>query len=549
MRGYGPDPTSYFAAHAATSSDDHIIFCRELRLLHRIFAPKWTNRIPDSRHYFRFFFDDVGGWVGARLIQITPASDPTGSCFRCVGFLHYYVPALAALAILKDSTMAASSSETCDADSAATKSRILFGSCSSQEYPQRLWPVMASRNATAFVWAGDAIYADRNSGFDFSHFPPKTIVEDATPERLRQLYAEQLEHEGYKSFAEQTYITGTWDDHDYGINNGDERFRYKRESAVAFVDFLGEPRESPMAKRARDGYGVYGVKLFDFARERNQIVLSDDEAGIDPDVVDDGAAVPYSDRSVAVFVLDVRSFKTPWSVGKARFRVNPEGKFLGDRQWKWFEEALGRSKAAINVVVQGLQVHADRYPDGNVAENWSKFPGEQHRLYDMLLQTDAPALLVSGDVHMAELSRKDCHSRSTGAVKSLNELTTSGLTHSWGTKYCSRPSSSFLCKNSYFTWVAGRMMHWAHWINPLTDIMLSEDGRLQYSLELNFAEMEFDWDKRAVIVNVIGKDGDIFDRCRMDIRRVDWEFTREHGWRGGLCCRQSESGKAWPPPE
>lgn len=39
------------------------------------------------------------------------------------------------------------------------KSRILFGSCNSQEYPQPLWSVMASRNATAFVWAGDAIYA------------------------------------------------------------------------------------------------------------------------------------------------------------------------------------------------------------------------------------------------------------------------------------------------------------------------------------------------------------------------------------------------------
>jgi alkaline phosphatase D len=42
-----------------------------------------------------------------------------------------------------------------------SKSRILFGSCNSQEYPQPLWSVMASRNATAFVWAGDAIYAGK----------------------------------------------------------------------------------------------------------------------------------------------------------------------------------------------------------------------------------------------------------------------------------------------------------------------------------------------------------------------------------------------------
>jgi hypothetical protein len=39
-----------------------------------------------------------------------------------------------------------------------TPSRILFGSCSSQHYEQKLWPAIIHRNATAFVWGGDAIY-------------------------------------------------------------------------------------------------------------------------------------------------------------------------------------------------------------------------------------------------------------------------------------------------------------------------------------------------------------------------------------------------------
>ena len=38
-------------------------------------------------------------------------------------------------------------------------SRILFGSCNSQNLTQPLWPVIMSRNGTAFVWGGDAIYA------------------------------------------------------------------------------------------------------------------------------------------------------------------------------------------------------------------------------------------------------------------------------------------------------------------------------------------------------------------------------------------------------
>ena len=39
-------------------------------------------------------------------------------------------------------------------------SRIIFGSCNSQYYEQPLWKVIQDRNPTAFVWAGDAVYAD-----------------------------------------------------------------------------------------------------------------------------------------------------------------------------------------------------------------------------------------------------------------------------------------------------------------------------------------------------------------------------------------------------
>ena len=256
-----------------------------------------------------------------------------------------------------------------------------------------------------------------------------------------------------------------------------------------------------MGKRARE-HGVYGVKLVDFSRPFGSQVLSEREAGIDPDVeVKDGEQVTYSSRSVAIFVLDVRSWKTPWT----KQSLDPTGDFLGERQWRWLEEALSRSKAAVNIVVQGLQVHADRHPVANVAEAWSRFPRAQQRLYDLLLEQDVPSILVSGDVHMAELMRKDC--RKGDKVKSLTEVTTSGMTHSWGTLYCSRPTSNFLCRYSYANWVLKQSMHFAHFINPLNDIIISDQGKMQYSLELNFAEFEFDWDKNAVIVRILGEDG------------------------------------------
>ena len=38
-------------------------------------------------------------------------------------------------------------------------SRIAFGSCNSQTLDQPIWNAISSRNVSAFVWAGDAIYA------------------------------------------------------------------------------------------------------------------------------------------------------------------------------------------------------------------------------------------------------------------------------------------------------------------------------------------------------------------------------------------------------
>lgn len=404
---------------------------------------------------------------------------------------------------------------TCPEQQNQSPSRILFGSCNSQAYPQPLWPAVVARNATAFVWAGDAIYSDPVIGHNFSTFPPRPIVDRPTPERWHELYQEQKNHDGYKQLLEgDTFVTGTMDDHDFGTNNGDITFPLKKESAVAFVDFLGEEQGSAMYRRAHDGHGAYGVKIIDFERPFGNQVLSEEESGADPDVIVNAEdQVSYSNRSVAVFLLDIRSYKTPWS----ELSVDPEGDFLGERQWKWLEQAVERSNASVNVVVQGLQVHADRHPNPQMAEGWSHFPRAQQRLYDLLLEQDAPSILVSGDVHMAELLRKDC--RKGDRIKTLPEVTTSGMTHAWGANsFCSRPTSNALCRFAYTNWVLKQAMHFAHYINPLYDIIISEQGEMQYSLDLNFAEFDFDWNENTVAVTIFGVD-------QVELLKAEWSFN------------------------
>ena len=45
--------------------------------------------------------------------------------------------------------------------------RIAFGSCSHPSLPQPLWKIIKSRRPAAFVWGGDAIYADKYAGLNY----------------------------------------------------------------------------------------------------------------------------------------------------------------------------------------------------------------------------------------------------------------------------------------------------------------------------------------------------------------------------------------------
>ena len=458
----------------------------------------------------------------------------------------------------------AASLEACSKTSASSitshrrQSRILFGSCNSQNLTQPLWPIITSRNAAAFVWAGDSIYADQFAGLDFSHFPPQAKHVSATPDQLRSYYKQQLSHPEYRKLIESNItIFGTVDDHDYGQNNGDRTYKYRRESGLAHVDFVGEPPDSPIRRRAERGRGVYGVKVFDFSRDEGDELVPNVEAGIDSDVVNEdnhksSHQPAYSKRSVAVFVLDVRSNRDPWPKGiGAWFPSN--GDMLGEEQWRWFESSLNRSKAAVNIIVSGLQVHADRFPSANVAEEWVKFPKARQRLYEIILRSGARSpFIVSGDVHMTQLSRKDCYRRKdTGDISSvprpLVELTTSGLTHSWGTCFASSERYHTAWYAPYFHFMSRASMGFNHlevicpWnelvetasasLGTGTDHILFENGGAeesktgkQFSLELNFGELEFDWQNEVVSMRVFGVSG-----TEQPMLSAKWAFAQLNG--------------------
>eukprot|EP01069_Polyplicarium_translucidae_P003313 Polyplicarium_translucidae@DN2272_c0_g1_i2.p2 len=113
-----------------------------------------------------------------------------------------------------------------------------------------------------------------------------------------------------------------------------------------------------------------------------------------------------------------------------RIGWNSERDMLGEEQWKWLENELGSSKAAVNVIVSSVQVRfsvsvATRWwqmmTPVSFFESWGHFPKSLDRLVAVLRKTRPHGLMViSGDVHFAQI---------LGQESGILEITSSGMTH------------------------------------------------------------------------------------------------------------------------
>jgi len=207
-------------------------------------------------------------------------------------------------------------------------------------------------------------------------------------------------------------------------------------------------------------------------------------------------------------------------------------------------------------------VHPERFPnDGNIIEEWSKFPEARQLLYDTILNSGVKSpLLVSGDVHMAQILRKDCiramhledYVDNGGGTtdlppkRPLVEVTTSGMTHSWGTSFSSQPKNHKLPLKLYTYFVSYIFMSVAHLVCPWNDLEIQtandiehrskqsqpvtrKAGRAgkQFYLGLNFADFEFDFDTPdggAVTVSIFGIEDDAPSKLQ-----TRWTFDQLSG--------------------
>jgi alkaline phosphatase D len=213
-------------------------------------------------------------------------------------------------------------------DSHKHSTRILFASCSKAYSPQPLWPQIVSRAPDVFIWGGDSIYADKLLSIDlwpslyFNYGP----LSDSD---VLAMYNHQKNLPGYAALRQrnETVLLGTWDDHDYGVNDGDKTFEPKTRRQRAFLDFLGEDVNSPR----RMQQGVYSSRLFNFSTDQGR---------------SDGSALAFQDKTVLVVLLDLRWHKDVYGV--------KDGDFLGEAQWAWLEQTLQDSVARVHLIVSSL---------------------------------------------------------------------------------------------------------------------------------------------------------------------------------------------------
>lgn len=256
---------------------------------------------------------------------------------------------------------------------------IAFGSCNKQNQKNKLWKEIKKNKPSLWIWGGDNIYSDTDN-----------------MKKMKKDYEDLYQQKGYIDLVQNIPVMATWDDHDYGLNDGGTEFTKKKEAQQLFLDFLNVPKNSPRRKQE----GIYHSEIFQTPK-----------------------------GSVNIIVLDTRYFRTGLTKSKSkekRYTNNyyGEGTILGKKQWNWLEDQLFKTKTTFTLIVSSIQFLSSEHG----FETWANFPHEVDRLKNLIVDSKAKGvLLLSGDRHISEFSKL----KDPRIPYPLIDFTSSGLTHSY----------------------------------------------------------------------------------------------------------------------
>ncbi len=243
--------------------------------------------------------------------------------------------------------------------------RIAVASCRSQEEAAPILDALLRREPDLLLNIGDNVYGDVWS-----------LSSDM--DELFEAYSELSEQDDFQRLASTLPIMATWDDHDYGLNDGGGSYYGKYGSEAIFETYWGMD-DHPVAERD----GIYYSQLIGPPGQRVQIIM-----------------------------LDTRFFRTELTrtprrdaPGMERYVPSdaPDQDMLGPEQWAWLAAEL-QEPADLRLLVSSVQVLAD----GHGWEAWRQLPQSQTKLYETIAASGAGGVvLVSGDRHLSALYKQD----------------------------------------------------------------------------------------------------------------------------------------------
>jgi alkaline phosphatase D len=261
--------------------------------------------------------------------------------------------------------------------------KIAFGSCVDQNLDQPVRDKILEQKPDLMIMMGDNVYATKESD--------KNLIDQ---------YKKLAKVPNYKKARETIPFMATWDDHDYGLNDGGADFIGKEESRKAFWFHWPYVKDSTLLNQP----GIFYSKVMGGTKEgrgrRAQVTPSVHVIMLDTR----WNRSPLKIASVETITDQKQDPSNPPPVRKSYMpEEDPKATILGDEQWDWLEDQL-RETADLKILVSSIQVIADM----DQKEKWGNFPKEKQKLYDLIARTKPKNLVIlSGDRHFASLAKTE----------------------------------------------------------------------------------------------------------------------------------------------
>jgi alkaline phosphatase D len=265
--------------------------------------------------------------------------------------------------------------------------RFAFGSCVNENRDMKFWDVIAAQKPQAFLLIGDNVYGD-TGGFS-----------DAVIPTLTQSYKKLSSRQEFDRFRRNVPMMTTWDDHDFGANDAGGSFAFKERAEKIYETYWSSSDE------VKSRPGVYESRIVGPEGKRVQFIILDTRF-----FRSDLARLPYRDPGPAL----------GWYIPS----TDPSATILGNDQWQWLEQELGKP-ADLRFLVSSIQVVTSAHG----FESWYNFPKEREKLYGLLARKNINnAVLLTGDRHSGGFYK----TAAPGVAKPLWEFTSTSLNFAFG---------------------------------------------------------------------------------------------------------------------